>query len=408
MIAEIHPHVLNGIIQAPPSKSMGHRMMISAALADGISHIDGISDSEDMHATLDALSAIGVICTKTDDIVEIHGIDPRTILPSRSLNCRESGSSLRFLIPLCALSDNAASKGAVFTLTGSPRLMERPQGAYENIFRNLGLPFNRKEGCIEVGGKLAAGHYEIEGNISSQFITGLLFALPMLDGDSTISITKPIESRSYIDMTISVLSSFGVSVNWSSDHTLEIPGRQHYIASDISVEGDYSNAAFFDALSFIGHHVRVTGLKQDSLQGDRIYQNLFSQLASGCPTIHIANCPDLGPILMALAAAKHGVTLTGTKRLKMKESDRGVAMAEELEKFGVRVELAEDSIRVMPENFHAPNTLLHGHNDHRIVMALATLMTITGGSIDDAQAIAKSLPDYFSQLKTLGAEVALT
>ncbi len=407
MIAEIKPARLKGIIQAPPSKSMGHRMMICAALANGISHIEGISDSEDMHATLDALTALGVSCTKKGSAVEIRGTDLRKAKPAASLACRESGSTLRFMIPLCMVSDEAAAKDEHFTLTGSPRLMERPQSVYEEICVKQKLTFIRKDGAIEVGGKLSAGVYEIAGNISSQFITGLLFTLPLLDSDSILSISEPIESRSYIDMTIAALALFGIRVNWSDHHTISIAGNQQYTPADISVEGDYSNTAFFEALPCLGHDVSVTGLNENSLQGDRIYRTIFPQIASGCPTVHIGDCPDLGPIFMALAAAKHGITLTGTKRLKIKESDRGTAMAAELAKFGVRAELEEDTIRVIPEAFHAPDELLHGHNDHRIVMALATLLTVTGGRIDDAQAVSKSLPDYFTLLNSLGAEAII-
>ena len=183
-------------------------------------------------------------------------------------------------------------------------------------------------------------------------------------------------------------------------------GNQTYRAAECTVEGDYSNAAFFSALSLVGGEVTVDGLRADSLQGDRAYINYFDMLSRGTPTIHLGNCPDLGPILMALAAAKNGAVFCGTRRLKLKESDRGAAMAEELSKFGTSVEVHEDSIVVYPMDFHAPSARLSGHNDHRIVMSLATLLTKTGGEIEGAEAVAKSLPEYFEMLSALGVEVS--
>ncbi|MBQ9748830.1 MAG: 3-phosphoshikimate 1-carboxyvinyltransferase, partial [Clostridia bacterium] len=172
------------------------------------------------------------------------------------------------------------------------------------------------------------------------------------------------------------------------------------------VEGDYSNAAFFAALKLFGHDINITGLRESSSQGDKAYIKFFEMLSKGgTPTIHIGDCPDLGPILMAVAAAKHGAVFTGTKRLKIKESDRGHVMAMELAKFGVSVTVHEDSIVVYPLTFHAPTETLQGHNDHRIVMALTTLLLLTGGTIDGAQAVKKSLPEYFDMIRALGADI---
>ena len=265
----------------------------------------------------------------------------------------------------------------------------------------------RTENGVTVGGRLAAGDYRVVGNISSQFISGLLFVLPLCAGDSRILITPPVESRPYIDLTLEALAIFGIRAEWTDERTLYIPGGQTYRPADCMVEGDYSNAAFFSALSLFGGNVTVDGLRENSLQGDRAYIRYFEMLMRGTPTIHLGNCPDLGPILMAVAAAKSGAVFCGTRRLKLKESDRGEVMAEELRKFGTSVEVSEDSIVVYPGDFHAPTETLFGHNDHRIVMALSVLLTVTGGEIAGVEAVRKSLPEFFDMLQTLGVEVEM-
>ncbi|MBQ3489842.1 MAG: 3-phosphoshikimate 1-carboxyvinyltransferase [Clostridia bacterium] len=393
------PSRLSGTIAAPPSKSMAHRMLICGGLSPGkISTINGISDSEDVTATLRCLEALGASYEKNDSIVTIKGTDIRKSMPKTALRCNESGSTLRFFLPLCLLSGNVAS------LVGTKKLFSRPLSVYETICKEQNLLYQQMENGVFVKGKISAGEYKIPGNISSQFITGLLFALPLCENDSMIRIIPPIESRSYLDLTIEALTAFGIEIIWSDDKTLFIKGNQTYSPADVSVEGDYSNTAFFAALSAFGHNVNITGLSENSHQGDKAYIQFFELLSKGTPTIHIGNCPDLGPVLMAVAAAKHGAVFTGTKRLKIKESDRGAAMAEELAKFGVAVTVREDSIVVYPIQFHAPTEMLYGHNDHRIVMALSTLLCFTGGEIEGAEAVKKSLPEYFDLMRSLGAD----
>ncbi len=399
MKVTIKPSHLQGIVKAPPSKSMAHRMLICAGLAtDGESIIHGISTSDDVTATLACLSAMGIEAKKDGDTVTIRGTDVRKAKAKETLNCHESGSTLRFFIPLCLLN------GEKTTLTGTKKLLSRPLGVYEAICSEQKLSYTQTEDFVEVAGKLEAREYRIPGNISSQFISGLLFALPLCNGDSTIAIIPPIESRSYLNLTIEALAAFGVTVKWLDDKTLFIKGNQSYHASEVSVEGDYSNAAFFAALKLFENDITITGLLDASSQGDKAYIKYFEMLSKGTPTIHIGDCPDLGPVLMAVAAAKNGAVFTGTKRLKIKESDRGTVMAEELSKFGVSVTVHEDSIVVYPMQFHAPTEILYGHNDHRIVMALSTLLTITGGTIDGAEAVKKSLPEYFDLIQSLGAD----
>jgi 3-phosphoshikimate 1-carboxyvinyltransferase len=394
------PAKLYGTVLAPPSKSMAHRMLICGGLAHkGTSVIQGISRSEDVTATLNCLKTLGAEYEKEGDTVTIKGIDIRKSTPTKPLACNESGSTLRFFLPLCLLSGNEA------TLKGTEKLLSRPLSVYENICKEQQISYIKNEDSVSVKGVISAGDYKIPGNISSQFISGLLFALPLCEKDSTIDIIPPIESRSYLDLTIEALAEFGVVIEWQDERTLFIKGNQTYQPKNTSVEGDYSNAAFFDALRLFGHEVSVTGLSETSRQGDKAYLKCFELLSKGTPTIHIGDCPDLGPILMAIAAAKNGAVFTGTKRLKIKESDRGAAMASELAKFGVSVTVHEDSIVVYPLSFHAPTETLYGHNDHRIVMALATLLSMTGGTIDGAEAVKKSLPEYFERMKELGADL---
>jgi len=401
MKIKINKSTAAGTIAAPPSKSMAHRLLICGGLSKNTSIIHGISLSEDILATLDALEAIGAKYSIDGDTVTITGTDPKKIVPTSALNCRESGSTIRFFVPIALLN------GHNTMLTGSKTLLTRPMSVYENICKENNLLFSQDEQSVIVKGPLKPGTFKIPGNISSQFISGLLFALPLLEGDSTIMITPPVESRSYIDLTISALAQFGVIVEKKDEKTLFIKGNQAYQAMENYVEGDYSNAAFLEALNVIGGDVEVTGLKPDSIQGDKVYEAYFTKLCSGTPTLHIADCPDLGPILFAVAAAKYGGVFTGTKRLKIKESNRAVVMAEELKKFGVSVTVHEDSVVVFPDNFKKPAEPLWGHNDHRIVMSMAVLLTLTGGEIDGAEAVKKSYPDFFDKLQMLGIEVII-
>lgn len=399
MKVSVTPKPLSGRIAAPPSKSMAHRYLIAAALSDGKSHIRGISSSEDISATIDCLRTLGARVSLADGVATVHGIDPRSAAPQGPLPCRESGSTLRFFLPLCLLSGNPAE------LTGSRRLLERPLSVYEKIAKEHGLTLSRSEHSVTVGGRLPGGEYRVRGDISSQFITGLLFALPFTEGGGTIRLLPPVESRSYLELTVAALNRFGLGVRWLDECTLAVPAVDRLTPADVSVEGDYSNAAFFEALSALGHDVLVTGLSDDSRQGDRIYREYYRALLAGTPTLSLADCPDLGPILMALAAALHGARFVDTARLAIKESDRGAAMAEELRKFGAEVTLSENEITVVAAGLHRPAEPLSGHNDHRIVMASATLATLVGGEIDGAEAVKKSLPEYFSMLNQLGAEV---
>ena len=391
----------SGEVYAPPSKSMAHRMLIGAGLAKGRSVIKGISGSEDMKATIDCLRALGAKCEISGDTVTVEGADLKKLPENPHLKCRESGSTLRFFIPLCLMSGESE-----VTLSGSEYLFSRPLNVYEEICKKQGIEYKPEDAGLKLKGTLKSDNFRIKGNISSQFISGLLFALPLLKKDSTITLIPPVESLSYINLTIEALGFFGVEVKWQDEKTLYIKGNQSYKPVEAAVEGDYSNAAFFEALNFIGSEVEVKGLCEESLQGDRVYKKYFPALLKGTPTINISDCPDLGPVLFSLAAALQGGVFTGTRRLRLKECDRAEAMAEELKKFGVAVTVREDSVVVYPHDFHAPEEILSGHNDHRIVMALCVLCTLTGGEIEGAEAVRKSMPDFFEKIESLGVEVS--
>lgn len=388
-----------GTVCAPPSKSMAHRLLISAGLSLGESIIHGISDSLDVLATVSCLRAMGAECKIEGDTAFVRGIDARDASPTHLLHAGESGSTLRFFVPIALISESPV------LFEGAPSLFARPMDVYQTLCEERGLSFLKGVSSLAVQGPLKAGNFRVKGNVSSQFISGLLFALPLLDEDSTISIAPPIESRSYIALTISALAEFGVTVVWQDENTLFVKGKQRYHAHETSVEGDYSGAAFFAALNALGSSLTLTGLSKSSLQGDRVYEKFIPMLMRGTPTIHIGDCPDLGPVLLALAAAKNGAVFTGTARLKIKESDRAEAMACELRKFGTTVTVKEDSIVVYPSDFHAPSCTLLGHNDHRVVMSLAVLLTLTGGEIEGAEAVRKSFPDFFQKLSSLGISV---
>ncbi len=405
MTVTILPSKANGKIEAPPSKSMAHRLLICAGLAGGTSVIQNIDFSEDILATIDCLRALGTEISCGDRRATVRNpLRAGDDLPEKAkvvpavLDCRECGSTLRFMIPLCLMS------GQTYMLRGSRTLFTRPLTVYENICEAQGLMFSKEGNQLTVSGRLSPGEYEIPGNISSQFVSGLLFALPLLEGDSRIRLIPPVESRSYIGMTMQAQEEFGVCTEWEDDLTIRIRGGQKYRPRKTRVEGDYSNAAFFEALNLAGGNVTVEGLKADSLQGDRVYRQHLERIREGYAEIDLSDCPDLGPVLIASAALQHGAKFTGTRRLKIKESDRGLAMRQELDKMGVTVETGENEILVSTGAMR-PEQPLDGHNDHRIVMALAVMLTKTGGTIRGAEAVRKSLPDFWERLAGLGVEM---
>lgn len=398
MKVTITPSRASGCVLAPPSKSMAHRMLMGAGLAGGTSVVDNIELSEDIKATLGILEALGAQYQIEDRKVIMQGVGGKRLQTTQKLDSNESGSTLRFFIPLLM------SGGEKAEFTGAKRLFDRPLGIYEEICNEQGIQFNKYETGLTVEGQLQAGHFKVQGNISSQFITGLLFALPLLEEDSALEVLPPVESRAYIDMTLEALETFGIEIK-QEGNIFYVAGNQTYQAKDVTVEGDYSNAAFLDAFNLIGGSVKVTGLREDTLQGDKVYQTYYEVLKEEEPVMDISECPDLGPILMGMAAAGHGARFTGTRRLRIKESDRGAVMAEELAKFGIQVDVMENEIVVHKGTLTKPSEVISSHNDHRIAMTMATLCTITGGTIDGAESVRKSFPNYFDVIEQLGINV---
>ena len=381
MNVTIQPGKLNGTIAVPPSKSYAHRMLIGAVLAEGDCSVTGISDSEDMLATRDCMQAL-----------QGDGIFP----------CRESGSTLRFFIPLSL----AIRGGGVFT--GTPRLIERGIGIYEEVFAEHGITVEKTAEQIRLCGDLKAGEYQMRGDVSSQFVTGMLFALSVLEEDSVLKVLPPVESRPYIDITTDVMKKFGVIVEEPEPNTFVIEGGQKYQSGEYVVEGDWSNGAFLYAFREVGSEFCISGLDPESIQGDKKCLEYFQVLQDAeSKAIDLSDTPDLGPVLFATAAALHGGRFTGIRRLRIKESDRVGAMAAELEKFGVTCSISENEMEIPSTGLCKPTVPLDGHNDHRVVMALSVLASLTGATILGAEAVAKSWPDYFQVLQDAGIDLTI-
>ena len=406
-------------VSAPPSKSMAHRAVLCSALAKGTSHIENLEFSKDISATL---AAAGQLCARVesgpaDALVEGLGHFRPVFGP---VDCCESGSTLRFLIPLASLT------GQSITFVGRGRLMERPQSVYETLYREQNLHFEQANGQLTVAGSLRSGEYTLAGNVSSQFISGLLFVLPLLAGDSTLHLIPPVESRSYIEMTRAAQAAFGVTSHWLDDTTLCIPGGQQYHPRDYIVEGDYSQAAFLAVLGAVKGGITLTGLAAETLQGDAAILDIlrrcgakFTQTEAGLVfeqaplhgvDIDLADCPDLGPVLMVLGLLCEGTTvIRNAERLRIKESDRIAAMEAELRACGGVLSSEGGTITVQgcKPRLHAPEAPLSGHNDHRVVMSLTVLALAADIplAINEAEAVQKSWPHFFDALKPLGVEV---
>ena len=420
MLVTISPPArIGGTVSAPPSKSMAHRAVLCSALAKGTSHIENLEFSKDISATL---AAAGQLCARVesgpaDALVEGLGHFRPVFGP---VDCCESGSTLRFLIPLASLT------GQSITFVGRGRLMERPQSVYETLYREQNLHFEQANGQLTVAGSLHSGEYTLAGNVSSQFISGLLFALPLLAGDSTLHLIPPVESRSYIEMTRAAQAAFGVTSHWLDDTTLCIPGGQQYHPRDYIVEGDYSQAAFLAVLGAVKGGITLTGLAAETLQGDAAILDIlrrcgakftrteaglvFEQAPLHGVDIDLADCPDLGPVLMVLGLLCEGTTvIRNAERLRIKESDRIAAMEAELRACGGVLSSEGGTITVQgcKPRLHAPEAPLSGHNDHRVVMSLTVLALAADIplAINEAEAVQKSWPHFFDALKPLGVEV---
>lgn len=420
MKAKVSPSICNGSVHIPPSKSMSHRAIICAALAQGKSTITNVAFSQDILTTIEGMRNLGAQITVEKDSVTIEGIKDFQHLAKKEIFCLESGSTLRFFIPIFSL----CNQEVIFT--GQGRLLQRPQKVYEDIFHEQGLDFVQSEDGIHIHQSLQAGSYTMKGDVSSQFISGLLFVLPLLKEDSTLHILPPFESKSYVDLTLQMMALYGVHASFMDEHTLHIPGNQTYVAHDYDIEGDYSQLAFFAVLAALNHDLTITGVHHDSKQGDKQILSILKDfqiqvdeiergyhIHKGNPIAHeinLENCPDLGPILCVLAMYSQGEThIYNAGRLRIKESDRIEAMQQELHKFGVDMRSTEDEIFITGKQQYTCSKELQGHNDHRIVMALsiATTCSRSTTTIDDAQAINKSYPAFFEDLLGVNGKVEM-
>lgn len=402
MVVEILPGKLSGSITPPPSKSQAHRLIIAAALANGQSHLSNIALSKDISATIRCMRALGAKIS--EDGTTINGVEAdscgESYLPQ--MDCCESGSTLRFLIPVAL----AVAGGGVFT--GQGRLMDRPQKPYEMLFAEKGVSFVRKDGAIQVKGRLKGGAYHLPGDVSSQFITGLMYALPLLEDDSEIILTSPLESSGYVDMTIEALRIFGVIIQ-AVDGGWHIPGGQHYCVQDCAVESDFSQAAFFYAANLLGSELTVCGMNPCSAQGDRVilaYERSLSK--KGEVTLDVSQCPDLVPPLAVMAALREGeiTHIIGAARLRIKESDRLDTITTQLNALGADVEQDTDCLTIRGvSSLHGGE--VSGCNDHRIAMMLAIAATVADGPIrvTGAECVEKSYPNFWDDYARLGGKI---
>lgn len=422
MQVKIYPSKIGGKVMVPASKSMAHRALICASLAKDESLISGLSWSKDIEATIACMQALGArIQQKEEGTWSVRGCDPCTLDHDVSLHANESGSTLRFIIPIAALGKQKT------TFSGQGRLMERPMKVYQDLFDQEGLLFEQKDGKIMVQGPLKANTFQVSGNVSSQFISGLLMALPLLKEDSMIEILPPYQSKSYVDLTLKSLSEAGIQIK-KEKNVYGVLGNQKYNAKHYVVEKDYSQAAFFAVLAALNDPLSLTGMDLSSRQGDKAILEHIKNLGAEViekeneilirpnkrcgQTIDLANCPDLGPILCVMAAFVPGKTkIIHAARLRMKESDRIAAMEEELRKWGVNISSNEDSITIYGKERYTCDheVAMNGHNDHRIVMA-CTIFGLCADSncrILGAEAIEKSYPDFFKDIQKIGGKVEI-
>lgn len=399
MKVKILPSKTSGEVSAPPSKSFAHRYLIGSVLSRGKCVIKNIADSDDISATLSCIEQLGGSVTKDGNTVTVIPT-AKSQIENAVFDCKESGSTLRFFIPV-VLSTGAKN----CTFSGSERLLARGIKEYEKLFENSDVKIKSDEKSIEISGTLSAGNYEISGEVSSQYTTGMLFALSSTPGKSTLKITGNAESRAYVDMTIKVLKDFGADIAEPEKNFFEINGNGRLSPGEFTVEGDWSNAAFLIALSRLAGTISVSGLNENSVQGDRFCTAAFDTLDGENAEIDLKDCPDLAPILFSYAAYKNGGKFINTRRLRVKESDRANVMAEELKKFGANVKVYENSVEIKKTQLKPPIVSLCGHNDHRIVMALSVLAVVFGAEIDGAEAVNKSYPDFFRDIKKAGVNV---
>lgn len=404
MDIRITPAKLSGSVTIPSSKSYAHRALICAALAEGSSVISGINMSKDIEATISAMNALGADCHETGEgKVAVTGIGRAS--KKAVIDCNESGSTLRFIIPV------AAALGADTEFHGRGRLPERPIDIYTRELSRKGISFDYDHTMpFSISGKLESGIFEVEGDVSSQFITGLLFALPLLKGDSVIKLTSHLESKPYADITIDCLKKFGIEVQECSEG-YRICGGQKYKPCDMAVEGDYSQAAFFYTANALGGEITLHNLNKNSVQGDKKILEIIDDMCyngnePNCFNADCSDIPDLVPVLTVLGCFGKDVSrIYNAKRLKIKESNRLEAISVTLNSLGGKVTVTDDGLVIEPvEKLHGG--VVDSFGDHRIVMSAAIAAEKADGDIiiKGAEAVEKSYPDFFRDYNNLGGK----
>ena len=404
---------LVGELSPPPSKSVLHRYIIASSLAKGISKIENISFSEDIIATIEAMKKLGANIEKKDNYLLIDGSDTfKNLNENIEIDCNESGSTLRFLFPLSIVKENKV------LFKGRGKLFKRPMTPYFENFEKYKIKHSYiDENAILLEGKLKAGIYEIDGNISSQFITGLLFSLPLLDRESKIIINGKLESSNYIDISLDCLSKFGIKIINNSYQEFVIEGNQSYRAGNYRTEADYSQAAFFLVANAIGSNIKINDLSENSLQGDKKMIDFISEIDkwSSKDTLVLdgSETPDIIPIL-SLKAAVSGkkIEIVNVERLRIKESDRLKATVEELSKLNFDLIEKKDSILInsreaLKANKNEKIVSLSAHSDHRIAMMIAIATTCYDGEIllDNLDCVKKSYPNFWEVFLSLGGKI---
>lgn len=387
----IQPGKLHGEIAVVPSKSQAHRLMIGAAFADGPTQLFCSDTNRDIEATADCLRALGADIQRTADGYQIL---PATQIPETAvLPCCESGSTLRFMLPI------AGALGVDTTLELEGRLPQRPLSPLWEEMERMGCQLSRPtQATIRCQGKLHNGAYEIDGSVSSQFVTGLLYAMSLMDGDSSLTVSGKLESRPYVEMTQRAMACFGIQTD-----NFCVRGGQHYhTPGKLEVEGDWSNGAFFLTAVFLGSNITVTNLNMYSPQGDRAVTKLLPLLNEGCAQIDASDIPDLVPVLSIAAGAKHGAIFHNIRRLRLKESDRVASVIAMVENLGGKAEATEDTLRIFGTGFCGGT--VDTVNDHRIAMAAAIAATVSTGPVTilGAQCAAKSYPAFWAEYRRLG------
>lgn len=402
MDIKIYPSKLIGTVKAPSSKAYSQRMIIAAALADGVSEISNITVSNDISVSAAAMEALGANIFSEDGVFTVKGI--KTPQQKAEIDCCESGATLRFVIPI------AAALGTESAFLGRAKLPQRPITPYLREFPQKGVTFEPQGGLpLHMTGKLTAGEYRMEGDISSQFITGLLYALPLCQGNSVVKMTSHLQSKPYVDMTISALKNFGITIEETEKDGLpeyHVQGGQKYRPCNVSVEGDYSQAAFFYVAAALGSEIEIKNLDPNTAQGDKAIVDIINSCGKEMKpfTADVGDIPDLVPILTVLGCFTKGTSrIVNAARLKIKESDRLNDVARQLNAIGGKVTAGDDFLEMQPIEKFTGGTVDSCH-DHRIVMsaAIAALSSDAPVIIKGAEAVNKSYPGFFDDLGSLG------